>query len=358
MKVPTADSSLLLLLSAILSIKLVVSQPANFLPQCLNLPATPLTQGWNLIPNIQGQDDANTISPVPLGFNFNFYGSVVTGLYASSNSWFSPVPPQSTLFQNFPLDNNTIPPIIAPLWADTTLFLNGATAFYTSIPVNRVFAFVFYRVGINGAFGRATWQVIVSDGFYAPMGIGNNICFCFQNVTWSGGTPTIGVSNGDGVHYAAPPIAPPDGVIALPNVKLTNTSFCFNTRLPVQCNNATAQFVLVNANPPYQDLEYLCNGSYFDYADRPLVSIRFIPVVPAGKAFNKVRFFANGVRTRDDDEFFPPYSIYGDPNATGHYRPWVVKPGPYVIQADVMQVTKVVTVTTLLLNIFDSTIKS
>lgn len=356
MKASTSAYSLLLL-AALGCNQMVYSQPANFLPQCLNLPAKPLTQGWNLVPDIQNQDDAVTLSPLPLGFYFNFYGSSVNSLYASSNSWFSPVPPIDTGFRNLGLDNTTYP-IIAPLWDDTTLFLNGATAFYTSNPANRTFAFVFYRVGRNGSFGRATWQVIISDGFYAPMGIGNNICFCYQNSTWSSGSPTMGVSNGDGVHFSALPIVPPDGIAPIRSINLTNTSFCFNTRLPVKCDVATAQFILVDAaNATYQDLGALCNGSYIDYADNPLISIRYIPRPGPGKVFNKVRYFANGVRTRNVDEYDVPYSINGDPNASGHYRPWIVKPGPYVIRADVMRVSQVVASTTIILNIFDSRIK-
>ncbi len=58
-----------------------------------------------------------------------------------------------------------------------------------------------------------TFQVIISDGTYQPMGLGNNVCFCYGDMQWTtgdasggvggfGGSPaTVGVNKGDGIDY-------------------------------------------------------------------------------------------------------------------------------------------------------------
>jgi hypothetical protein len=81
---------------------------------------------------------------------------------------------------------------------------------------SNVFAVAWDNVGYFSQQGdkRNTFMVLISDGNDSSMGIGNNICFCYEDMEWTtgsasggvsgfGGVPaTVGVNNGDGVKFS------------------------------------------------------------------------------------------------------------------------------------------------------------
>lgn len=78
------------------------------------------------------------------------------------------------------------------------------------------FAVAWNQVGYYNIHGDKlnTFQVLISDGTDAAMGIGNNVCFCYDNMTWTkgdassgiggfgGAYATVGISKGDGVSFS------------------------------------------------------------------------------------------------------------------------------------------------------------
>ena len=77
---------------------------------------------------------------------------------------------------------------------------------------DKVFAVAWDHVGFYNEQETLnnTFMVMISDGYDASMGIGNNVCFCYEDMQWTagsmsggksgfGGTPaTKGVNKGDG----------------------------------------------------------------------------------------------------------------------------------------------------------------
>jgi hypothetical protein len=55
--------------------------------------------------------------------------------------------------------------------------------------------------------GENTFQVLISDGTNPDMGLGNNICFCYEDMEWTypggfGGTQaTVGANRGNGADF-------------------------------------------------------------------------------------------------------------------------------------------------------------
>ena len=151
---------------------------------------------------------------VPLGFTFDLYGAAYTEVYINNNGNLSFDGGYCTYTSTgFPVGGY---PMVAPFWADVD----------TRTPDNNC-GVVWMKQGANylavtydhvGYFSDQTdklntFQVIISDGTYEPMGLGNNVCFCYADMQWTtgsasggvggfGGTPaTVGVNKGDGVDY-------------------------------------------------------------------------------------------------------------------------------------------------------------
>jgi hypothetical protein len=104
--------------------------------------------------------------------------------------------------------------MVAPFWADVDTRGPLSGVVYMKQGPNYL-AVAWDHVGYYGAHDDLlnTFEVIISDGTYAPMGLGNTICFCYGDMNWTtgdasggsggyGGSPaTVGANKGDGTLY-------------------------------------------------------------------------------------------------------------------------------------------------------------
>ncbi len=221
----------------------------------------PIDQTWQVVPfsgdqNCSGpadptdpclrNDDDHTVQ-LPLNFNFDLYGSTYNAVFINNNGNLSFLSGYCTFTSTgFPVADT---PMIAPFWADvdTRNAISGAV-YYKQGP--NYLAVAWDHVGYfdEHADLQNTFQVIISDGTFEPMGLGNNVCFCYGDMNWTtgdasggvggyGGSPaTVGANKGDGVAYFLigqfdhpgtdynGPGGPPSGVMYL-----SGRNFCFNT---------------------------------------------------------------------------------------------------------------------------------
>jgi hypothetical protein len=186
----------------------------------------PLDTSWSVVRNISdtgcsGPSDPNDLCQrndddhtdlVSLGFTFNLYGNSYNNVFINNNGNLSFDGGYCTFTSTgFPVSGY---PMVAPFWADVD----------TRGPLSGIvymkrgpgwFAVTWDHVGYYGAHDDKlnTFQVIISDGTFAPIGLGNNVGFCYGNMDWTtgdasggsggyGGSPaTVGVNNGNGVDY-------------------------------------------------------------------------------------------------------------------------------------------------------------
>jgi len=190
------------------------------------------------------------------GWNFDFYGTNWNSIFVNNNGNVSFGQAFSTFSASgFPVNGF---PMVAPFWADvdTRGVTNGAgTVWYRQWSlqggqsVNRLVV-TWDHVGyFSGQTDKLnTFQVILTDGNDPLIGLGNNVCFCYDDMQWTtgsasggqngfGGTPaTVGANLGDGVTFFQVgrfdhagtdydgPGGNPDGVSFLDNAQ-----FCFST---------------------------------------------------------------------------------------------------------------------------------
>lgn len=151
---------------------------------------------------------------VPLGFSFDLYGAVQTEVYINNNGNLSFDGGYCTYTATgFPVLGF---PMVAPFWADvdTRSDLDNCGVVWMKQGPNYL-AVTYDHVGYYdlNTDKLCTFQVIISDGMYEPMGIGNNVCFCYGDMQWTtgdasggvegfGGVPAVvGVNKGDGIDY-------------------------------------------------------------------------------------------------------------------------------------------------------------
>ncbi len=160
----------------------------------------------------QRNDDDISLS-IPLPFTFDLYGTSHTSVFINNNGNISFGAGFSTFTSTgFPVTGF---PMVAPFWADvdTRNVLSGVV--YYKVEATRL-TVIWEHVGYyNGAADKLnTFELIISDGTDPLVGIGNNVCFCYDDMQWTtgsasggvggfGGTPaTVGVNKGDGVAFA------------------------------------------------------------------------------------------------------------------------------------------------------------
>lgn len=158
-------------------------------------------------------NDDGSIGPINLGFNFNLYGTNYTQCYINNNGNITFGSAQSAYSASgFP----STTPMIAGFWADVnTAVIGSATAKYKISSGKLVVTWpgVAYY-GTNGSPGLInTFQIILTDGNDASIGLGNNVAFNYGDMQWttgtaSGGTSgfggtaaTVGINKGDGTNY-------------------------------------------------------------------------------------------------------------------------------------------------------------
>lgn len=171
--------------------------------------------------------------------------------------------------------------MVAPSWGDvdTRSLLDGAgVVWWTSGP--GWFAVTWDHVGYYSEHTdlQNTFQLIISDGSAeAPPGLGNNVCFCYGDMSWTtgdasqgeggfGGSPaTVGVNKGDGVEFfnigrfdhPGADYAGPDGISGVDWLDGLNTCFAVGgetNQCPVALNFPPGNTVTLTEDMPAMDL--------------------------------------------------------------------------------------------------------
>ncbi len=156
-------------------------------------------------------NDDSYLGPITLPFTFSLYGQPYTQCWINNNgnitfdTGYSSYTPWG-----FPIDYS---PMVAPFFADVDTRGTGSVWYQTG---PNYMVVVWDSVGYysNGIDRLNTFELIISDGTYDAIGLGNNVAFSYVNMDWTtggasggygglGGTPaTVGINKGDGVYYA------------------------------------------------------------------------------------------------------------------------------------------------------------
>jgi len=212
-------------------------EAAGFAPPCLGLPTSPTPHdgdsgnddGWILVdfctagatgsgsaqaPDCHHNDDDSASQA--LAFTFDLYGDSFTSTFINNNGNLS----FDNLFSTFTSSGFPVAgfPMVAPFWGDVDTGHPGTEqlghVWYQPIGANTL-AVGWDHVGYYNEHGDLlnTFQMLISDGTNASMGLGNNVCFCYEDMQWTtgdassgvggfGGTPaTVGANRGDGVDF-------------------------------------------------------------------------------------------------------------------------------------------------------------
>jgi nidogen-like len=159
----------------------------------------------------QRNDDDSSLA-IPLGFNFDFYGSTFTDVFINDNGNVS----FGTPFAEFTATGFPVAgfPMIAPFWADVDSRDALSGIVYFKSEAHR-FTVIWDHVGYYNTHSdkQNTFEVILSDGTDPIVGIGSNVCFCYDDMQWTtgdasggiggfGGVPaTVGANRGDGIDF-------------------------------------------------------------------------------------------------------------------------------------------------------------
>lgn len=179
----------------------------------------PLDGTWSVVEFDQGdppcyQNDDGSSSVISLGFTFDLFGTGQTEIYINNNGNVSFGGPYwSYSPEGFPIADY---PMVAPFWGDvdTRSMEDGAGVVWMKQGTHYL-AVTWDHVGYysQNTELQSTFQLVISDGTYEPMGLGNNVCFCFGDMQWTtgdasdgvngfGGYPaTVGVNKGNGTDY-------------------------------------------------------------------------------------------------------------------------------------------------------------
>ena len=175
---------------------------------------TPLTSCYitpdNTYSSLAANDDGS-VGPISLGFNFNLYGTNYNQIWINNNGNVTFTGAVNS-FSSVGLPTSA--PMIAGFWADvdTRNNLSGIVR-YKVLPGKIIVSWA--GVGYYNRKGDLlnTFQIILTDGTDASIGLGNNVALNYGDMQWTtgeasggalgfGGTPaTVGVNKGDGVNY-------------------------------------------------------------------------------------------------------------------------------------------------------------
>lgn len=169
-------------------------------------------------PDCHHNDDDSAVSALP--FTFQLYEDDFTEVFINNNGNLS----FGSLFSTFTATGFPVSgfPMVAPFWGDvdTGNSFSGEPGhighvWWKEIGTN-TFVVTWDDVGYFNEHGdlRNTFQVTISDGSNADMGLGNNVCFSYADMQWTtgdasggsggfGGVPaTVGVNRGNGIDFA------------------------------------------------------------------------------------------------------------------------------------------------------------
>jgi len=162
--------------------------------------------------NFPANDDGS-IGPINLGFNFNLYGTAYTQCYINNNGNITFGSAQGGYSSTgFP----STTPMIAGFWADVNTAVIGSATVKYKVSTGKIIV-TWPGVAYYGTTGTPglinTFQIILTDGTDASIGLGNNVAFNYSDMQWTtgtassgtagfGGTPaTVGINKGDGTNY-------------------------------------------------------------------------------------------------------------------------------------------------------------
>ncbi len=132
--------------------------------------------------------DEGYAGPLPVGFDFSYYGNFYTDVYVSSNGLISFAPIMENTFSNDPIPNTIYPNnIICPFWDDLDGSSQG-TVYYETVENTLVIQFDKWQ--IYPASGSLTFQVVLHSN--------GNIMICYKNMSWTLNSATLGIENNDG----------------------------------------------------------------------------------------------------------------------------------------------------------------
>ena len=129
-----------------------------------------------------------------LSFAFDMFGSSFSKTYINTNGNIS-FRKGLTSFsaEGFPLvGSNGDVSLVAPFWADVDIGNDVDSdlghIWMKAISLN-VLAVAWDYVGYYNKSGdkRNTFMVMISDGLDPSMGVGNNVCFCYEDMEWTTG---------------------------------------------------------------------------------------------------------------------------------------------------------------------------
>lgn len=158
------------------------------------------------------RNDDGSSSEILLPFTFSLYGTSYTSCYINNNGNISFGEPQSSFSSTgFPVADIGM---VAAFWGDVDTYGALSGVVHYRLEAHRLIV-VWERVGYYGEHTdlRNTFEIILSDGTDAGIGVGNNVCLCYDDMQWTtgdasdgtggfGGTPaTAGVNRGDGVAF-------------------------------------------------------------------------------------------------------------------------------------------------------------
>lgn len=232
----------------------------------------------------QHNDDDSAVLTLP--FSFDLYGQIFTTVFINNNGTLSFGQEYATFTREaFPVVGF---PMVAPFWADVD---TGSA----SNPIGDVWMKIFDSNGDSvddtlvvtwdnvGSYNqndtlRNTFQVALSDGSNPMIGLGNNVCFSYDEMCWTtgtasggaggfGGTPaTVGANHGNGVDFFQVGLFNATGSAydgpggAFDGVDyLDGQTFCFSTATTLTNLAPIATFtgsgdIVVNANDPSDTL--------------------------------------------------------------------------------------------------------
>lgn len=185
-----------------------VTCPGNF--NCL---INPVTNGHGFPSGFtQSCDDLCSSNLIPLGFTYNICGGAYTSMYVNMNGNITFGSSFST-YTPIGMPNNTTAVMVAPFWADVDTRGCG-TVYHRANATNAIVTW--YNVGYyNTQCDKLnTFQLIISDGNDALIGVGNNTAFYYSGMAWTtgsasggvggfGGSPaTAGINANDGINYS------------------------------------------------------------------------------------------------------------------------------------------------------------
>ncbi len=146
-----------------------------------------LVSNWIATGTFEPKDEGYA-GPLPLGFNFKFYGNPKTQVYVSSNGFLHFAPLTANTFTNAQIPNSAVPnEYIAPFWDD----LDGRTqgTVHYKQDGNR-FIVQFTNWQRYSATGSLTFQVVLYSS--------GKILFYYNNMNATLNSATIGIENAAG----------------------------------------------------------------------------------------------------------------------------------------------------------------